>query len=278
MKALPCRRIPEFLSAFLLVPAVFLVAAPMTYKKSDRLRPRPSVVTPPTASTQEAPGSIPGDATVLFDGKELLTHWMEFDPKGKEDSSRPPKWIVKDGYTENFGNQIQTRERFADCHLHIEWLTSPEEALNPERFDQKRGNSGIEFGSHPEIQVHDSYQNDTYPDGQAASIYGQLPPRVNASRPPGQWQSYDIYYTAPRFADGKRIAAATFTIIHNGLPVHIAAELPGDETECHIRIRPHGSPVRFRNIWVRPLHDYDENAGKPLPPGARTTNPFIKRN
>lgn len=263
------------LLASLLCPAALLATAPVDYKKADRLRPRPSVVTPPTASTQEVPGSVPSDATVLFDGKDLVTHWMEFDAKGgKVDPSLPPKWIIKDGYTEAFGNQIQTREKYSDCHLHMEWLTSPEEALKLDRFDQKRGNSGIEFGSHPEIQVHDSYQNDTYPDGQAASIYGQLPPRVNASRPPGQWQSYDIYYTAPRFAEGKKTAPATFTILHNGLPVHIAAELPGGEAECRIRLRPHGSPVRFRNIWVRPLHDYDENAGKPLPAGARTTNPF----
>lgn len=267
-------RIPSLLPVFLLIPVLLTAAEPTVYKKADRLRPRPSVVTPPTASTQEQPGRAPSDATVLFDGTDLLTHWMEFNPKGKEDPSRPPLWIVKDGYTEAFGNQIQTRAKFADCHLHIEWLTSPEEALRPDRFDQKRGNSGIEFGSHPEIQIHDSYDNDTYPDGQAAAIYGLLPPRVNASRPPGEWQSYDIYYTAPRFADGKKIAPATYTILHNGLPMHIAAELPGDEAGCRIRLRPHGSPVRFRNIWVRPLHDYDENAGRPLPAGARTTNPF----
>jgi hypothetical protein len=264
--------------AGLLSLAVALLMAPAdaaVYQKGDRLRPRPTVVTPPTASTQDEPGRPPGDAILLFDGQDLLAHWMEFNPKdNRPDPSRPPKWIVKDGYTEAFGNQIQTRASFADCHLHIEWMTSPEEARQAGRIDQKRGNSGIEFGPHPEIQIHDSYENDTYPDGQAAAIYGLLPPRVNASRPPGQWQSYDIYYTAPRFAEGRKVSPATYTVLHNGLPVHLATEIPGDEVECRIRIRPHGSPVRFRNIWVRPLHDYDENAGQPLPVGARTTNPF----
>lgn len=110
-----------------------------------------------------------------------------------------------------------------------------------------------------------------------AAIYNHFPPRVNASRPPGNWQSYDIYYVAPRFSDGKKISSAKFTILHNDLPVHLNVELPGDQIACNIRIRPHGSPVRFRNIWVRPLHEYDENAGKPLPPGARTTNPFKRK-
>jgi hypothetical protein len=153
--------------------------------------------------------------------------------------------------------------------------SSPEEAaIGGERFDQKLGNSGVEFGDHPEIQILDSYNNDTYPDGQAAAIYGYYPPRVNASRPPGEWQSYDIFYTAPAFEGGKKIKSATYTVLHNALPVHVMAEVPGEAIECRIRFRPHGGQVRFRNMWVRPLHAYDENAGKPLPAGARTERPW----
>lgn len=255
------------------VPARDVEFGASVYKRADRLRPRPTVVPPGEAGDANRPGRPPGDAVMLFDGRDLSA-WMEFNPRGEDDPSKGPQWIVKDGYTQAFGNQIQTRETFADCHLHLEWMTSPEEAAVPERIDQRRGNSGLEFAGHPEIQILDSYRNDTYPDGQAAALYGVLPPLVNASRPPGEWQSYDVFYTAPRHADGKLVKPATFTILHNGLPVHVGVELKADVGATRIRLRPHGSPVRFRNIWVRPLHRYDENHGQPLPVNARTANPF----
>ena len=257
------------------LPAAAPLVGTPSYKKGDRLRPRPPVVAPPTASTQEAPGRAPGDAIVLFDGRDL-SQWMEFNARtGIDDPSLPPKWRVQDGYAEAAGNNIQTRAKFGDCHFHVEWRTSPEEAaIGGERIDQHLGNSGIEFGDHPEIQILDSYQNDTYPDGQAAAIYGYFPPRVNASRPPGEWQSYDVFYTAPLFENGRKVKSATYTVLHNGLPVHLAAEVKGDTVECRIKFRPHGGQLRYRNIWVRPLHRYDEDAGKPLPPGARTERPW----
>lgn len=243
------------------------------YKPHDRKRPRPTVVTPPTASTQDQPGLPPSDATILFDGKDL-SKWMEWTAQGGGNPAKPGKWIVRDGYTEAFGNQIETREKFADCHIHFEWQTSPEEAAQgTPRVDQHLGNSGFEIGDHPEIQILDSHENDTYPDGQAASIYGCWPPLVNASRKPGQWQSYDIFYLAPRFAEGRKVHNAVYTVLHNGLPVHHYVEVKGEETECHLRFRPHGGKLRYRNIWVRPLHQYDENKGKPFPPGARTVKP-----
>ncbi len=264
------------LALLLLGAAPLAWAAQAAYKKADRLRPRPSSVTPPTAPTNDVPGRAPSDAVVLFDGTDLA-RWMEFNPRGEIDPTRPPKWTVRDGYTEAAGNQIQTREKFGNCHFHLEWLNSPAEAAQGDRIDQKRGNSGIEFGDHPEIQILDGFANDTYPDGQAAAIYGYWPPLVNASRPPGQWQSYDVYYTAPVFAGGRKVKSATYTILHNGLPVHLMVDVPGEATEVHIRLRPHGGQVRYRNLWVRPLHRYDENAGRPLPAGARTTNPFPPR-
>jgi hypothetical protein len=240
-------------------------AAPKIYKRADMLRPRPTVVTPPTESTDATPGQPPSDAIVLFSGQDLAK-WMEFNPHGEDDPSKASKWIVREGYAEAFGNQIQTRDKFADCHLHLEWA-SPAEVVGD---GQKRGNSGLEFGDHGEIQILDSYQNDTYPDGQAAAIYGEYPPLVNASRKPGEWQSYDIFYFAPKFADGKKVQSATYTILHNGLPVHHAAEVRGDEVECRVRLRPHGGKVHFRNLWIRPMHHYDEHEGQPLPVGAVT--------
>jgi hypothetical protein len=235
------------------------------------------VVTPPTASTQDAPGQPPGDAVVLFDGQNL-ERWARWIGSAPDDLSKPAPWLIQDGYAEVAGGSIQTRDKFADCHFHLEWRTSPEEAANTDKsFDQHRGNSGVFIGDHPEIQVLDSYQNDTYPDGQAAAIYSLRPPLVNASLKPGEWQSYDIFYFAPLFQSGRKLKNASYTILHNGLPVHHNVEVPGEEVECRLRLQAHGGKVRYRNLWVRPLHQYDENEGKPLPADARTTNPFAKK-
>lgn len=245
-----------------------------TYRKADRSRPRPTVVAPPVCGEGELAGKPPSDAVVLFDGREFLG-FVNFNPRDLTNEG-PAKWKVGNGVAMASGGQLQTREKFADCHFHMEWRTSAEEATRADRFDQKRGNSGVEFGDHPEIQILDSFENDTYPDGQAAAIYGYWPPLVNAMRAPGEWQVFDVFYTAPVFDEGKKVKAATYTVIHNGLPVHLMAEVAGEETECRIRLRPHGGLIQYRNIWVRPLHCYDENEGKPLPAGARTENPFAK--
>lgn len=235
------------------------------WKHADMTRPRPSIVTPPTASTQDQPGRPPGDAIILFDGKDLSA-FREFNPRGPGDDSKPAKWLIKDGYAQEYGNQIESRQAFADAHFHIEWRV-PLDVPATTQPGQKRGNSGVEIGEHGEIQILDSYENDTYPDGQAAAIYGCWPPLVNASRPPGEWQTYDIYYFSPRFEDGKKVKSAAYTVIHNGLPVHHNTEVKGDEIESRLRFRPHGGKIHWRNIWVRPLHQYDENLGKPLPTG-----------
>ncbi len=245
------------------------------YKPGDRLRPRPTVVDPPTVGTEAAAGRPPGDATVLFDGRDL-SRWAEVNAKDPTDVTRPPQWVVQNGYGEARGGQIQTRAEFADCHIHLEFRMSPEEAAEPGRVDQNRGNSGIVIGDHPEVQILDGYDNDTYPDGQAAAIYGHWPPLVNACRKPGEWQTYDIYYNAPRFDGPKKVQPATYTVVFNGLPVHLSTPVPGEAVEGRLRFKPHGGKVRYRNIWVRPLHRYDENAGKPLPPGAHTTDPLAK--
>ncbi len=257
-------------------PAVRAETKPPTskYKHGDRLRPRPTVVTPPTTSTPDAPGKPPSDAVVLFDGTDL-SQWALWNPRAKDDLSQPAPWLIHDGYAEVARGSIQTRQKFTDCHFHLEWRTSPEEAaLADKHLDQHRSNSGVFIGDHPEIQVLDSFANDTYPDGQAAAIYSHWPPLVNASRKPGEWQSYDIFYLAPKFQNGTKVKNATYTVLHNGLPVHHHVDVPGEQTESRLRLQAHGGKVQYRNIWVRPMHQYDENEGKPLPADARTTNPF----
>ncbi|MEO7520717.1 MAG: DUF1080 domain-containing protein, partial [Gemmatimonas sp.] len=158
---------------------------------------------------------------------------------------------------------MRTRDDFGDVQLHIEWM-SPKP---PRGADQDRGNSGVFFGGgRYEVQVLDSYENITYADGQAGALYGQYPPLVNVTRPPGEWQAYDIVYHRPRFdAAGRVQSRARFTVFHNGVLVQDNAELVGPTAnaarppyEAHadrlpISLQDHGHPVRFRNVWLRNL-------------------------
>lgn len=227
----------------------------------DSDRPRPPRVTPGTSRSEERPGKPPSDAIVLFDGKDL-SHW-------RSESGGVAGWTIEDGamVVKPGTGTIHSVDEFADCQLHVEWS-----APNPPKGeDQDRGNSGVFFFDRYEIQVLDSYESPTYADGQAAAIYGQYPPLVNASRKPGEWQTYDIAFTAPRFkADGTLESPAYATIFHNGVLVHNHTPLIGPM--AHRRIAPyaphgpkgplalqeHGQPVRFRNIWVRKVRDYDQ--------------------
>src|SRR6266850_2290281 len=223
----------------------------------DRTRPLPPVVTPATPSTQETSGKAPSDATVLFDGKDL-SQWVSMEGK-------PTKWIARAGYMEcvKGSGYVRTLQNFGDCQLHIGWA-----AAGPgEGEGQGRGNSGLFFGSDRyEVQVLDSFESKTYADGSAGAIYGQYPPLVNATRPPGQWQFYDIVYTAPRFsAEGKLLSPVRLTVFHNGVLIQNNVELTGPTSwleRAPYRVHPekqplalqdHGNPVRFRNIWVREL-------------------------
>jgi hypothetical protein len=223
----------------------------------DRNRPQPPVVAPATASTQDQVGKPPSDATVLFDGKDL-SQWGSMD-------GSPTKWITRDGYMEcaKGSGYTRTLQNFGDCQLHIEWATP----VPGEGEGQGRGNSGVFFGlDRYEIQVLDSFENTTYADGGAGAVYGQYPPLVNASCPPGQWQTYDMVYTAPRFdADGKLLAPARLTVFQNGVLIQNNVQLTGPTSwlerapyHAHpekqpISLQDHGNPVRFRNIWVREL-------------------------
>lgn len=217
----------------------------------SRERPTPPLVTP--SSFVNTPP--PPDAVVLFDGTSL-DKWA-----GRENSA--PRWRIVDGAMEVVAGTgaLVTRDSFGDAQLHIEWMTP-----NPPRGkDQDRGNSGVFFMGRYEVQVLDSYENVTYADGQAGAIYGQYPPLVNASRKPGEWQSYDIIFRRPRFENGKVQSPARLTVIHNGIVIHDNAAMVGPTGhysrppyEVHpdklpLSLQDHGHPVRFRNIWVRPL-------------------------
>jgi hypothetical protein len=216
-------------------------------------RPQPPKVDPGAGALPVPP---PKDAVVLFDGTDL-SKWVHTNGKAAG-------FVVRDGYFEvqrGLGN-LQTRDGFGDVQLHVEWSTPDP----PRGRGQDRGNSGVYLMSKYEVQVLDSYDNVTYADGMAGALYGQFPPLVNAARPPGAWQSYDIVFRGPRFdSSGRLLRPATITVIYNGVLVQDHVTLTGPTAhyarppyEAHperlpILIQDHAHPVRYRNIWLREL-------------------------
>jgi hypothetical protein len=235
--------------------ALLVMAQAQQWPQHSMDRPRPPVVQP---GPEQPPAPAPSDAIVLFDGSGLA-QWRSQD-------GGPAKWLVKDGYVEvvpGTGMLVSARP-FGDVQLHIEWRTP----TPPKGEGQERGNSGIFLMGMYEVQVLDSYQNDTYPDGQAGAIYGQNPPLVNASRPPGAWQTYDIVFRRPRFKPDSTVERPVrMTIFHNGVLVQDAFELIGPTAnrarppyKAHadklpLTLQDHGNPTRYRNIWIRELSD-----------------------
>jgi hypothetical protein len=234
----------------------------MVHEADETKQPQPEIVEPGQPSCGDQVGSAPSDAVVLFDGTEAsMKNWT--DTAGNK-----TKWKLVDGALEsvNKAGYIQSRQKFGSCQLHIEWA-SPSAVKGT---SQGRGNSGVFLMGMYEIQVLDSFNNKTYPDGQAGALYGRSKPLVNASRGPGQWQSYDIIFHRPVFDDqGEVVKKATFTVLHNGVLVQDHVLLTGgtewrgphsiSEYKAHadalpIQLQDHGNPVRFRNIWVRPLN------------------------
>ena len=216
------------------------------WRVHDVSRPRPEVITPGTCN---APSwNRPSDAEVLFDGR---------------DSSRwQTKWKVENGYMQVVpgAGGAKTAESFGDIQLHLEWA-APSEIKGA---SQSRGNSGIMLMGKYEVQVLDSYENPTYADGQAAAIYGQYPPLVNASCKPGEWQQYDIIFESPKFEGDKLLKPAFVTVIQNGVLVQNHEQILGTTPHAQVgtyaahgdlplELQNHGTTVRYRNIWIRRL-------------------------
>lgn len=228
----------------------------------DPRRPQPTVVTPGKNFGQLA--TAPSDAEVLFDGKDL-TKWQD-------NGGRDAAWKVENGYTETAprGGSIRTRGKWSDFQFHVEW-SAPTPAKGS---GQGRGNSGVLINGMYEVQVLDSFEAKTYPDGQAGSLYGQAPPLVNSSLPPGEWQTYDIIFESPRWNDaGELSKKAVITVLHNGVLIHhryeftggtdgISKEVPWKtlpkytrhDPEVFIALQDHSNPVRYRNIWIREIN------------------------
>ncbi|MHC4743862.1 MAG: 3-keto-disaccharide hydrolase [Planctomycetota bacterium] len=219
------------------------------YHVHDPDRPAPPKVTPGLLGIEEKAGTAPSDAVVLFDGTDL-SKW------------KPSDWKIEKGELIAVSGNLATNESFGDCQLHLEWQTPNP----PQGHEWDRGNNGVMLMGLFEIQIFDTYTTQLYPDGQAASVYGQTPPMVNVCRPPGKWQSYDIIFFAPVFKDGKLEKEAYVTVLHNGLLVHHNQKiygptghriLPGYDKpipgKLPLILSAHNNPVRFRNIWIRPL-------------------------
>jgi hypothetical protein len=231
----------------------------------DGDRPQPRIVTPGAAFSLLAPA--PSDAVVLFDGRDL-SQWESIN--GGE-----PKWTISNGILEvvPFSGNIRTKQRFGDFQLHLEYA----EPTPTKGKGQYRGNSGVLINGMYEVQILDSYGSPTYPDGQAGALYGQMPPLVNACKPPGEWQTYDIIFESPRWdGSGALQKKAAVTVIQNGVVLHhrqeffgstdgingvphkaLGAYLKPHPPEVVLELQEHRNPVRFRNIWIRTLGDYD---------------------
>ena len=223
------------------------------WRVHDSKRPQPPVVTP-GKMTHEGYVSAPSDAKVLFDGQGLK-HWKS----GEGDA----KWKATEFFFEAVkgGGNLTTRDEFGDCQLHVEFM-EPNPATGK---DQGRGNSGIFFFGRYEVQVLDCYENKTYADGSTGALYGQTPPLVNACRKPGEWQTYDIVFVAPRFKDGELLSPALVTVFLNGVLLQLATPMIGASAHRSvgkytphgekgaIELQDHGDPIRFRNIWIREI-------------------------
>ena len=232
------------------------------WRVHDDSRPRPQVVKPGASFSQLAPP--PADATVLFDGTSL-DGWLNSKP------NKPVAWKIIDNFMEVTpkSGTLRTKEHFGDFQLHLEFATPAE----VKGASQGRGNSGVIIYGLYEVQLLDSYNNKSYADGQCGAMYGQFPPLRNAAKKPGEWQTYDIIFETARWKDGKLAKKANVTVLHNGVLLHHRKEFIGTvkhkkvgtyakphEPKGPIVLQDHGNPMRFRNIWIRPIGNYDETA------------------
>lgn len=227
------------------------------YVVHDGTRPQPRVVDNAGAVEVKAPA----DAIVLFDGSNLDAF------RANKDGAVPFK--LEEGLLIAAGGSLRTKQEFRDIQLHFEWRVPAGRKVD----GQSGGNSGVFLMDRYEVQVLQSNNNQTYPDGQAGALYGQKPPLVNATTKQGDWQSYDVFFKAPRYVDGKMVTPATVTILHNGVLLHHAQPYLGPTShkklarypqnhpdKAPLRWQYHSDPIAYRNIWVRELTDYDEGA------------------
>ena len=247
------------ISAFLTLTMSSITTAqqnPRDWPQHDMNRPRPPVVAVGPAG---APVPPPSDAIVLFDGKSLA-NW-----RSQDSTHGPARWKVENGYMEVVPGTggIETAQGFGSQQLHVEWMAP----YPPRGEGQDRGNSGVFLMGRYEVQVLDTYApNVTYADGQAGAVYGQYPPQVNPARPPGQWQFYDIVFHAPKFdTNGQLVSPARMTVFFNNVLVQDDVVLTGPTAhqvrppysahpdKLPLGLQDHSHPVRFRNIWVRPI-------------------------
>lgn len=263
--------------ATLLIPVALFAQAPnhdlgfqdtpvlpgLPYHVHDSARPHPPVVTPAAV-----PGGAPSDAIVLLDGKNLSQWTGHASSITKAGDPSKPEWKLENGYVEIVPHtgDLATKQTFGDIQLHVEWAAP----AKVESKSQGRGNSGVLLMGLYEVQVLDSYNNATYADGQAGAIYGQWPPLANATRPPGEWQSYDIVFEAPRFEGAKLTSPAYITVFLNGVLLHNrkasmgpmvyrqVAHYEPQPAEGPLVLQNHNSADRYRNIWVRRLKAYDQ--------------------
>jgi hypothetical protein len=220
------------------------------WRVHDRKRPQAPMVSPGTAGQTLLPATAPSDAVVLFDGKDL-SQWQGGNEKGIEAGAIN---ILKTG-------ELASKQSFGDCQAHVEWATP----AKPDGGAMSWGNSGVLLLGKYEVQIIESHDSHIYADGNAGALYGQYPPLVNPTRKPGEWQTFDIVFVAPKFDGGKLVKPAYFTVFYNGVLVQyhraslgpmkhkVLATYDSQETTGPLRLQQHGSAVRFRNIWVRPL-------------------------
>ena len=237
---------------FFLLAACCINAQTKDPKDTEVWEPEPRVVTPSTS------GSAPSDAIILFDGSNL-DQWQS-----SKENGGPAEWTLVEGNAMQVKpgtGDLMTRQKFGDIQLHLEFKTP----AKVESEGQGRGNSGVFFQGRYEVQILDSYKNRTYSNGQAAAVYKQHLPLVNACKPPGEWQTYDIIFKAPIFnKDGIKTSPGYFTVLHNGVLVQNHVEIYGTveyiglpnnppHGNDFLKLQDHGNDVQFRNIWVREL-------------------------
>lgn len=246
-------------------PLTLAAQLPTGWKAHDLQRPLPTSVSPASPATTFPP---PSDADVLFDGTNIDL-WQN-------SQGGPSKWKVTDGAliaTPKSGN-IYTKKKYGDCQLHLQWLIP----TGIKRSGQAKGNSGVFLMDSFEVQILSTFKNKTYADGMAGAIYGQYPPLVNAAQPAGQWQTYDIVFHRPRFnADNTLSSPARMTVLHNGILVQDNSQLLGPTTwikprpytagpdRGRLSLQDHGSPIQFRNIWIREISSHRPPPQRPYP-------------